>query len=522
MEYSKRPCFRNGEDEDFCGAMKVLEEKRTSDTSEDFILPDYLPDIKKIVAVFPCATVKGRFLGSGILEYDGEVTYRVLYIAEDGKMKSVSFLTGFDDKIGNEELDEHCVDSVIPLCENLSVRMLNPRKINIRSSNGVNVWVYKRHCHLPELYGARTGDDENKLECKVMTVEGMNVLSLRENGLTLSEDFSFEAAMPTASDIVFSRAVLYPQDCRLADGEVQIRGVAEVYCLLTAEGKEGEKEELIPFVRNLSFTQTLKNESIHEGGYQSCYLAPEGFETRLREDEFGQKRVVEFDMTYAADLAVYYPKEVAVMTDGYSVEKETDLTTSEKCFYTVASPLKGGFSVNETVTLDLPEEGGYTLADAFLQPELRLQKEESDKETLIGSCTVNLLLRDSAGALDTRRAAIPLRFKTDIPYSGKGQAEVCVRAYGGRYRLDKNKLTCDMEIAFTGTLQKCQPVSTVDALRILPEDRQKVGKRGSILLYYPEKGENVFDIAKKYGVRSSALGTEKELQPGKALFIRCK
>lgn len=130
------------------------------------------------------------------------------------------------DKIGNEELTEDCVELLTPLCEGVNVRLLNPRKLNIRSQNGADVAVYKRRCYMPELYGARTVEDENKLQCETAEMAGMNVLCLRETGLTLSEDLSFEAAMPTAGELVFSFFRLVPQDCRVTEGEVQMPGTA--------------------------------------------------------------------------------------------------------------------------------------------------------------------------------------------------------------------------------------------------------------------------------------------------------
>ena len=48
-----KPDFRGGEDENYCCASCILNEERFRESSEDYILPDYLPDVKKIVGVFP-------------------------------------------------------------------------------------------------------------------------------------------------------------------------------------------------------------------------------------------------------------------------------------------------------------------------------------------------------------------------------------------------------------------------------------------------------------------------------------
>ena len=177
--------------ERFSGALPVYEEKRTKESSEDFILPDYLPDIKKIAAVFPEAVIKGRFSGGGTLEYDGEVHYKILYIAEDQSLKSATFVTGFDDKIGNSALSADCVDILTPVCENVNIRLLNPRKVSIKSANGAFVQVFKRHSSLPQLVGASVEESGRTLQCRIEEIDSVNVLDLRENGLTLSEDLNF-------------------------------------------------------------------------------------------------------------------------------------------------------------------------------------------------------------------------------------------------------------------------------------------------------------------------------------------
>ncbi|MBQ8398763.1 MAG: hypothetical protein IJX08_02220 [Clostridia bacterium] len=525
MEYTKRPDFRSGEDVEFCGAVRLYDGRHVKDQSEDFILPDYLPDIKKIASVFPGTAIKGRFLGSGTLEYEGEVSYRVLYVAEDHTLKSALFLTGFEDKIGGEEFGEDCVEVIAPLCENVSVRLLNPRKLNIRSSIGADVSVYKRRCHLPVLYGARTADDERALEPRIVYEDGANVMTLKESGLTLSEDISFEAAMPNGRELVFGRAVPSVQDCRTLEGEVQIRGVVDLFCLIEGESiVEGDKKEWIMLSRPISFSQTLKNEHLHEGGRCFVNLSPEGMEFRLREDEFGQKRVVEFDMTYLCDMTIFYEKPIAVCIDAYSLERETEKDAAQQTFCAPVAPLKGGFSVNESVQVDLPEEGGYRLMHVFAEPKMSASAEGKNGKVLLeGECALSLLLMDSAGNPDVRRSTLPLRFLTDIPVpQGSMHDDLSCKASGMRCRLDKNTLSCDMEIVFHGLLLSCREISAVQSIRILPEKRSKPGKRGSVILYYPEEGESFFEIAKKYGVTAAGLTAENTENADGPLVICCK
>jgi hypothetical protein len=55
----------------------------------------------------------------------------------------------------------------------------------------------------------------------------------------------------------------------------------------------------------------------------------------------------------------------------------------------------------------------------------------------------------------------------------------------------------------------------------LPENRKNPGKRGSVILYYPENGESSFEIAKKYGVPAASV-SERDQEEDAPILIYCK
>lgn len=500
-----RPRYRGAEDEEFCGAYRIYAEDRTKEESEDYILPDYLPDVKKIVAVLPETTVRNRFLGSGTLEYDGETRFKVLYIAEDGTLKSVVFTCGFEDKIGSSGFSEDCVEILTPVLRGLNVRLINPRKLNIRRENGAIVEVYKRICTMPALSGASAADEE-RLVSKVQEVPSMNVLTLSENGLSISEDLSFDPALPTAEELLYSSVLLRVEDCRPASGEVQLRGNAKILCICSSLPDAAGKTELIKLSKEIPFTQTVKNKGLHADGVCRAALGQENAELRLREDEFGQKRVIEVDVGYRCDLEVFYPKAQKIVSDVFSTERMIETDRSEKRFEAPDGVLKGSFSVNESVDLDLPEDGSYTLEYCFCRPELKGQKDDSGRIALGGSCSLTMLLRDGAGDLDVRRSSLPVRFVTDLAAKGEDvSVYVDAGAASACFRLDKKKLSADLEVCFYGAVCHRESVEALDAIRVLPEKRALTGKRGSLIFYYPDENEDLFSIAKKYGVDPQTL-----------------
>ena len=66
-----------------------------SDVTEDFILPDYVPEIRRVVGVRGVAAVDGKYLSGDELECDGGITYTVLYTDNDGKLCQTSQTSSF-------------------------------------------------------------------------------------------------------------------------------------------------------------------------------------------------------------------------------------------------------------------------------------------------------------------------------------------------------------------------------------------------------------------------------------------
>ncbi len=67
----------------------------TNDCSEDFVLPDYYPEIRRIIGVRCTAAAEGKYVSGDEIEADGCVVYTVLYTDGDGEICQVSETTQY-------------------------------------------------------------------------------------------------------------------------------------------------------------------------------------------------------------------------------------------------------------------------------------------------------------------------------------------------------------------------------------------------------------------------------------------
>ncbi len=513
MEYNMMQDFRDRENELFCAAVMVSEADTFKDLSDDFILPDYLPDMKKIVWAKACPRLGNRFLGSGVLEYEGAVAYKVLYISDDNTIRCAAFLSEFKNRIVCEELAEECVDILHPVASMLNCRMQNPRKLNIRCQAGVTGAIWKRQSFLPELYGASSGE-EKSIETRQICMDAIAVTNQRQDGLVFSEDITLDSSMPAVDQIICCNANLYADECRVVAGELLIRGVCEVEAVYSVAGEE--KEGYVSLRRTLPFSQSLDANEIKDGCTCLVTVLPEGVTLNVREDEFGKRRMIELDINYGLDIEAIRPQKLYYCADCYSVKRECQTAIEKQKIWHLCSSGHISFSVNENYLLTDIEAGDMREAKVcMVEPMLLLKEERSAKGKAIleGVAKVSILGVYEDGRNGCIVLDVPLRYEGEgVLAEDEVKANIECRAMGVRCRVDDKKLYVDFEVVGSVTLLAYKEADVISVIRMMP-DRVYEGEKGAIAtLYYVQKGETIFDIAKKYKVSRASLMERNSLE----------
>ena len=68
--------------------MRVFDSVKHTDVSEEFILPDYLPDVKKIIRVDVKPKIDGKFITKDKVDFEGDIISHILFCDEGNHLKS--------------------------------------------------------------------------------------------------------------------------------------------------------------------------------------------------------------------------------------------------------------------------------------------------------------------------------------------------------------------------------------------------------------------------------------------------
>lgn len=120
---------------------------------------------------------------------------------------------------------------------------------------------------------------------------------------------------------------------------------------------------------------------------------------------------------------------------------------------------------------------------------------------------------------------LPLRCESDIPMTEGEQvnAEISAVCVNPRVRFDPEGMSLDFETFLTAELLREKEIECVTGIAPGGADGEEArrGAEGEAILFYPDKGETLWDAAKRYRVTRDALAFENALAPGAPLPRRC-
>lgn len=117
-----------------------------TESSGDFSLPDYMPQIAKMLKVEARIIPSGKYIGSDRAEFSGSVVYSVLYTGEDGVPSYTNLSSDYEYSVplgAAADCDEVEIYDE-PTIESTTVRPSGPRKLLSEAELNLCLMLYTK------------------------------------------------------------------------------------------------------------------------------------------------------------------------------------------------------------------------------------------------------------------------------------------------------------------------------------------------------------------------------------------
>ncbi len=456
-----------------------------TELSGDFILTDSLPDAKSVIHTSTSICRKNQYVGDGKITYDIEAVYDVLYADEENKIHCVKYRSDFSDSVSVKGCDADSRAVILTQPANTVIRLSNPRKFSIRCSCPMQIKVFSQSSP-NENIGIIESDS---VMVQTEEVPSMQVECEVAEGIASSQDITIPADLPEPAELL--GVYLEPRitELRTSEGKAIFRG--DIGTSVFYADANGEYH-----VYNTSFSvsQILPFDNATEDSECLGELFLYDITTESATDQDGKLRIVELDFMYDIRICCTVNTTSQVITDMYCLDRTEECEYKSVNIKSSAGIYKTNVSVNEKKPLEEKSVSRILLA-TYSAENCKCEQTPSGivcTGEVVCDCAV---MRGDVPA--NMSCAFPFKATLDIP-SLPSDCEFTLSAdcVGGKVKTDGENICCDAEIYISVTPYAVTEKKAVCSIRFgEPEVSEAILP---LTLYYPLKGENIWNIAKKY------------------------
>lgn len=474
----------------------------------DYILPDYYPDIFRLVRCEVNPVVTDYAVSGDRLTYELRCDIRVLYCSEGGG--AVQCVTQRQNFNRTAELGRSCEKPVVTLCaktDHVNCRAVNKRRLDVRGAVSVKIKVEGEKAQevISDAFGLN-------VQLRKMPVRYAAKKLTANKTLQLSEETELLSVQPPVIGIVSCRCHASECEKKMISGKLLAKGEVDVKLLYSCE-KDGEGA-LEPLEFSVPYSQIIDMDGIDDSF--GCNITAEviSCDAVPAADKNGENRTVRCELELRLRCCAVKAASVMLGTDAYSTVYPCEVTTADIMAEQI--PVICTESFRHTAKIAEGDNVPQTVYSMWCEPKNINTRSSDDGRSIIisGMLSYTMAAKDTSGMLimpgkdEAFEETVMLGEDTAGAYV---TADIAVT--GVSYNISsEGVLTAKAELSARILVYGAASVRAVTDITI--DDSVKKERDGdyAIKLYYGVENEEIWDIAKRYSTSVDAIMEENELE----------
>ncbi len=474
----------------------------------DYILPDYYPEIFKVLKCIAVPHITSFDVTGDKLSYEMSVSIRILYCAEDNDaVQIIEQKLNYFKKI---DLGRMCVNpsvSIIPQISFMNCRAVNQRRIDVRGavSTSINVTDIVANEMISEA-------DGGGVQLKKVSLTYPSNHIRKQKKISISDEFDLGMSKPSVLNIIRSDAVITSCDNKIISNKLIVKGEICINMLYTycKENKSGI--EAMQFT--LPFSQVIDMEGIDDRF--NCILDTEVISCDVypRSDGDGNSKNIECKADILISCSAYRTSTADLAVDEYSTLYKTE---DKKANFIIEMPpqqINSACVIKNTLT---SAEGEIECVyDAWCNIKtFNIQNDTESKQFIItGVAEYYVIGKNTEGSPivyekeDNFTANIPAENMCD-----NSRIDIKLVPISCSYNLaSDSSIEIKAELKLSGNIVNVMNICGITEIIVSEDELLDKNQNYALKIYYTNGDEDLWEIAKKYGTSVSAIIEENEIE----------
>ncbi len=461
----------------------------------DALLPDYCPDIVRILKCSVAPTVTGRRASPGKLELEGMAVVTVYYVSTGDGIARGEYKVPFSRIVEMKADHPAPVLSITARADYVNCRAVNQRRLDIRGALVITV----RGVGCREEQVAADGSGMG-LQMKREQAEASRLLGWGSRESRVSETVDLTYGKPPVQAIVRTGAAARVTECKQVAGKAVLRGELNLHILYQATtGGFDQLEYTLP-TSAICELDGLDDQSICDVWQRVASISAE---PAAAED--GEYRRIALDAVVESQVRGWQPYTAQFCSDCYS-------TRNQCTFRNRTVPLARALgAVRETIpykeTIPLPENV-ETVVDLWCEGADMAPRAEGGGPVAEGRLTIAMFAKMSDGQLYYFDKVLETSCKVPCEtegavLEGRLTCQSCAFSFAAN---DALEVRCELEL--TGLLTTQGRAVLMDDIEVDEKKPKEITSPPGLYLYLADQGETLWDIAKRYNTNIDQITGE--------------
>lgn len=469
----------------------------------DYMLPDYCPNIFKILKSNVSVQIVSQQMSGTKLTIDGVSIIKMLYVSEEtNKLRQLEQKQAFTKTV---ELKEDCSDGYVTLsakCDYVNCRAVNSRRLDIRGAVSIKTVVVK-----PKSKSLLCDCDCLQLHRKELEICEDKLYVIKD--FTVREELEVGHGKPPVQDIINYEAYADSQDYKLLANKIICKGEILLHTLYLCSSNP-DKPEIIE--HSIPISQIVDFEGINEDYQCSITFEVSKYDIDMQIEDDGECHSFIAELGIRAICEASKNKRVQLIDDCYSTGYETEKTEEKLKMERLNQVVQETSIVKQTIRLDQSELN--FIYDVMYDVNNISWSVRANR--LVVSC--NLLL----SVLAVNRDNIPVCMEQTVPCEieldtgiaeGDLSFDPAVQVHSIVYNiLSVEELEFRIEMRIHGMLYEFFYISAITQVNLQEDAVKRRDDNCALRLYFADPGESIWEIAKRYNTSVNAILEENSIE----------
>ncbi len=473
--------------ENICINKLMCERKELIFAEEDMIVPDSKPDVLNTINLTGNVCIYKKEVMDGKIKIEGCVNTYIMYLpdSKNDTLRGLNANINFSNIIQMSEAKEGMSIACKVNIKDLECKVLNSRKINVKSELEINLRLYSNENveiinKINNISNIQTLEENYKINSLV----GKNSTRVYVKD-TLNVDSEDEIM-----EILKTEVNLVNNDIKISYNKVLAKCEVEVKIMyLTQNGKINITQGIIPAVGFIDM-QNVSEDNICdvENDLKNILIRPNSPE----------EHTIYVEAEIETNCVCYEKKDIKIIKDLYS--PSMDLNFSQKKITTLSEKIVKNKNITVTSKTNIEDLANGRLLDAEVMSLINKEEITESKIMYEGELIVNFIFENEEKSVNSKFSKIKFDFSVENPMNSR---LVNVRTNyiitNKKFNVkDGGDVECDIEIDFACEFTNNVNMNIIDNIQVEENRILPIDDYDSLTMYFVIPGDTLWSIAKKF------------------------